>query len=71
MQNIKKRRIKIFKTFFQKALEKAAPAVEDYIGSKIADKLTSRIPQKIEEEQEEMIIPSDKRQQILNDLRLF
>ena len=40
----------------------------------MADKITSfkskEKPQVIEEEQE-IIIPADKRQQILNDLRLF
>ena len=70
-KTLKKEGSKFLKTSGQKALEKAAPAVGDYIESKIADKITSRIPQKIEEEQAEIIIPSDKRQQILNDLRLF
>ena len=65
---------KFLKTSGKKALEKAAPAVGDYIGSKITDKLTSSLglserPEVIEEE--EIIIPPGKRQQILNDLRLF
>ena len=55
----------------KKILTKSAEATGDLIGSKIADKITSfksKPKQKIEEE---IIIPSDKRQQILNDLRLF
>ena len=68
---IKKEGSKFLKTSGEKALEKAAPAVGDYIGSKIADKITSKIPREEMEEQEETIIPPDKRQQILNDLRLF
>ena len=72
---LKKEESKFLKTSAQKALEKAAPAVEDYIGSKIAEKLTSslKVSEKPQEviEKEEIIIPLDKRQQILNDLRLF
>ena len=60
----------------KKALTKSAEATRDLIGSKIADKITSfkskpeseRFPQ---EDSPEIIIPPDKRQQILNDLRLF
>ena len=58
----------------KKILTKSAEATGDLIGSKIADKITSLKvkdkPQEIEEEQE-IIIPTDKRQQILNDVRLF
>ena len=68
---LKKEGSKFLKTSGQKALEKAVPAVGDYIGSKIADKLTSKIPREEIEEPEEIIIPPDKRQQILNNLRLF
>ena len=58
----------------KKILTKSAEATGDLIGSMIADKITSfkskEKPDIIEEEQE-IIIPSDERQQILNDLRLF
>ena len=54
-------------------LTKSAEATRDLIGSKIADKITSLKvkdkPQKIIEEK--IIIPPEKRQQILDDLRLF
>ena len=59
----------------KKILTKSAEATGDLIGSKIADKITSLKvkdkPREIEEEEEEIIIPLEKRQQILNDLRLF
>ena len=57
----------------KKILTKSAEATGDLIGSKIADKITSfkLKPQENIEESEEIIIPPDKRQQILNDLRLF
>ena len=58
----------------KKILTKSAAATGDLIGSKIADKITSLKvkdkPQEIEEE-EEIIIPLEKRQPILDDLRLF
>ena len=58
----------------KKILTKSAEATADLIGSKIADKITSfkskEKPQEVIEE-EEIIIPPDKRKQILNDLRLF
>ena len=63
----------------KKILTKSVEATGDLIASKIADKITSfkSIPQeKIEserfpEEEEEIIIPPEKRQPILDDLRLF
>ena len=58
----------------KKILTKSADATGDLIGSKVADTITSfkskEKPETIEES-EEIIIPPDKRQQILNDLRLF
>ena len=58
----------------KKILTKSAEATGDLIGSKIADKITSLTvknkPQEIIEE-EEIIIPPEKRQQILDGLRLF
>ena len=63
----------------KKILTKSAEATGALIGSKIADKIASfksKPQEKIEserfpEEGEEIIIPPEKRQQILNDLRLF
>ena len=55
--------------------DKIIPAAVDLAGSKIADKITSlkvkenQEPQ--EEIEEEIIILPEKRQQIINDLRLF
>ena len=53
----------------KKILTKSAEATGDLIGSKIADKITSfkSKPKEKTEEQEEIIIPPEKRQQILND----
>ena len=65
-QNIKKEGSKFLKTSGQKALEKAPPVVGDYIGSKSADKITSR-----ERHAGEIIMPPEKRQPILKDLRMF
>ena len=62
----------------KKILTKSAEATGDLIGSKIADKITSfksKLQEKIESErfpeEEEIIIPPEKRQQVLDDLRLF
>ena len=56
-------------------MNKGISAAVDVTGSKIADKITSLKvkdkPQEVIEEPQEIIIPPDKRQQILNDLRLF
>ena len=58
----------------KKILTKSAEATGDLIGWKIADKITSLKvmdkPQEIIEEEEIIILP-EKRQQIINDLRLF
>ena len=58
----------------KKILTKSADATRDLIGSKIADKITSlKVKDKQQEiiEEKQIIIPPEKRQQILNDLRLF
>ena len=58
----------------KKILTKSAEATGDLIGSKIVDKITSlKVKDKPQEiiEEEEIIIPPDQRQQILDDLRLF
>ena len=61
----------------KKIVQRSAEATRDSIGNKIADKITSlgKLKNKEKEnevnEEEEIIIPSEKRQQIINDLRLF
>ena len=60
----------------QKLRLKTAEATGDLIGNKIADKITSiGKPKEKEKEKpkeiEEIYIPPEKRQQIINDLRLF
>ena len=59
----------------KKIVQKSAKAAGDFIGSKIADKITSlkvkEKPQEEIEEEQEIVIPPKKRQQIINDLRLF
>ena len=52
----------------KKILTKSPEATGDLIGSKIADKICSF---KSKPKDEEIIILPEKRQQILNDLRLF
>ena len=55
-------------------VQKSAEATGDLIGNKIADKITSLGKSKNKEKEtseEEIIIPPEKRQQIINDLRLF
>ena len=61
----------------KKMVQKRAEASGGLIGNKTADKITSLIKSKNKEkenetnEKEEIIIPPEKRQQIINDLRLF
>ena len=61
----------------KKIVQRSAEATGDLIGNKIADKITALGKSKNKEkenetnEEEEIIIPPEKRQQIINDLRLF
>ena len=61
----------------KKIVQRSAEATGDLIGNKVADKITSlgtsenKEKQNETNEEEEIIIPSEKRQQIINDLRLF
>ena len=58
-------------------VQKTAEATGDLIGSKIADKITSVGKTKTKEREDEtnkkqeICIPPEKRQQIIDDLRLF
>ena len=51
-----------------KVVQKTAEATGDLIGNKIADKITLIDKPK---ETEEIYIPPEKRQQIIDDLKLF
>ena len=58
----------------KRVVQKTAGASGDLIGNKIADKITSIGKPKENEKQkeiEEFYIPPEKRQQIIDDLRLF
>ena len=59
----------------KKVVQKNAEATGDIIGNKIADKITLKVNQKknkkTKEKPEEIYIPPEKRQQIIDDLRLF
>ena len=62
------------KTISKRAVQKNAEATGDLIGNNIADKITSIGKPKEKEkakEIEEIYIPPEKRQQIIDDLRLF
>ena len=62
------------KTISKRAVQKNAEATGDLIGNNIADKITSicRAKEKEKTKQvEEIYIPPGKRQQIIDDLRLF
>ena len=62
----------------KKVLTKSAEATGDLIGNKIADRITKSARNKeqkeddrIMEEAQEIIIPTEKREQIISDLKLF
>ena len=62
------------KTSSKRVVEKTAEATGHLIGNKIADKITSIGKTKEKEKTnkpEEIYIPSEKRQQIIDDLKLF
>ena len=59
----------------KRVVQKSAEATGDLVGNKIADKIfsigKSKKEPKPKEKAEEIYIPSEKRQQIIDDLRLF
>ena len=62
----------------KKVLAKSAEATSDLIGKKIADRITKSTRNKAQkeddgtmEETQELIIPPEKREQIIRDLKLF
>ena len=70
----KKQGSEFAKTAGKRIVKKNAEAARDLIGNKIAGKITSLGKSKNKEKEtneEEIIIPPEKRQQIINDLRLF
>ena len=69
---LKKEGTKVGKLACKQLSGKIIPAAVDILGSKIADKINSlKFKDEEPQEQEEIIIPPEKRQQIINDLRLF
>ena len=74
MDTAAKSGINAAKTTSKRVVQKTAGAVGDLIGNKIADKITSTGKPKEKEktkEIEEIHIPSKKRQQVIDNLRLF
>ena len=73
----KNKEVSLLKLLVKNIVQRSAEATGDLIGNKIADKITSLRKSKNKEkeketnEEEEMIIPPEKRQQVINDLRLF
>ena len=62
------------KTASKRVVQKTAEATGDLIGNKIADKITSvgKLKEKEKTKKvEEIYIPPEKRQQIIDDLKLF
>ena len=57
----------------KRVVQKTAEPTGDLIGNKIADKTTSigKSKEKPKEKPEEIYIPPEKRQQIIDDLKLF
>ena len=74
MDTATKTRIDAAKTASKRVVQKTAEATGDLIGNKIADKITSVGKTKSkekEDERQEIYIPTEKRQQIIDNLRLF
>ena len=77
MDTTKKQGTNFAKTAGKKIVQKSAEATGDLIGNKIADKITSLGISKNKENKseindpDEIIIPPEKRQQIIDELRSF
>ena len=74
MDTAAKTEIDAAKTASKRVVQKTSEATGDLIGNKIADKITSLGKTKSKEnekEEQEIYIPSEKTQQIIDDLRLF
>ena len=62
------------KVLLNKQSKKTVEATGDFVGNKVADKITSSNKTKSKEKKDgrqEIYIPPEKRQQIIDDLRLF
>ena len=73
-KNKKKTELDAAKIASKRVVQNTIEATGYLIGSKIADKITSLGKSKNKENEtseEEIVIPPEKRQQIINDLRLF
>ena len=72
MDTATKTRIDAAKTSSKRIVQKTGEAKGDLIGNKIADKITSAGKTKQKKKKaEEIYIPLEKRQQIIEDLKLF
>ena len=74
MDTTAKTGIDAVKTAWKRVVQKSAEATGDLIGNKIAEKITSFGKTKSKEkekEEQETYIPPEKRQQIIDDVRLF
>ena len=77
MDTAAKTGINAAKAASKRVVQKTAETTRDLIGNKIADKITSAGKAESKEKEDETIkrqriyIPSEKRQQIIYDLRLF
>ena len=76
MDTATKTEVDAAKTASKRVVQKAAEATGDLIGNKTADEITSlgkaRSKEKEKEEEgQEIYIPPEKRQQTIDDLRLF
>ena len=76
MDTVTKTGIDAAKIASKRLVQKTAEATRDLIGNRIADKITSLCKTKSkekekEEERQEIYIPPKKRQQIIDNLRLF
>ena len=74
MDTATKTGINAAKTASKRVVQKAAEATDDLIGNKITDKITSVGKSKEKEKSmkvKEIYIPPEKRQQIIDDLKLF
>ena len=77
VDNAKRQGTNFAKAAVKKIVEKSAEDTEDLIGNKTAGEITSLGKSKNKEkenetnEAQEIIIPPEKRRQIINDLRLF
>ena len=72
MDNVTKKGIDAAETASKRVVQKRAEATGDLIGNKIADKITSlgKSNEKKNKPEEIYILP-EKRQQIIDDLKLF